>query len=140
MSEGEGKKTPISPGIIARVTQSARYIVSGVSPTTWFGPSQPQQIMAPPEVAGRRFDYPTGYNLTYTPGGNDGGGVSFTELRALADNCDVLRSVIETRKDQLEAMDWNIKLKPDDNNVRAQASDEQMKRVHAITAFLQKPD
>lgn len=98
-----GKITPISPGIISRLTQAWKYIISGVTPETWFGPMQPLEPMAPAKVAGRRFNYPTGYNLNYTPKGQDHFGISFGDLRALAGNCDVLRSVIETRKDQVEA-------------------------------------
>ena len=66
MPEG-GKVTPIPSGIIARITQAARYVISGVGPETWFGPMQPLQPMAPPEVVGRKYDYPVGYNLNYTP-------------------------------------------------------------------------
>lgn len=137
MPEG-GKATPISPGVIARVTQAARYVISGVSPSTWFGPLQPLQPMAPAEVKGRQFDYATGYNLDYTPRTNEA--VSFKDLRALADNCDVVRSVIETRKDQMEALDWNIRIRPDADNKRKSATSEQQKRIDVATDFFQSPD
>ena len=52
-------------------------------------------------MKGRQFDYPFGANLNYTP--RPEGGVSFAELRALADALPLLRSVIETRKDQIAA-------------------------------------
>lgn len=138
MPEG-GKVRPIAPGIIQRVTQAARYVISGVGPETWFGPMQPLPPMAPADVKGRQFDYPTGYNLNYTPRTYEGG-VSFEDLRALADNCDILRSVIETRKDQMEALEWSVKIKPDDQDKRAKASREQQKRIDAITEFFQSPD
>jgi hypothetical protein len=35
--------------------------------------------------------------------------VSFADLHMLADNCDLLRLVIETRKDQVEAQDWDVR-------------------------------
>src|ERR1700685_1969333 len=137
MPEG-GKVTPISPGNVQRVTQAARYVISGVGPQTWFGPMRPLAPMAPPEVAGRKYDYPVGYNLNYRPRSYEG--TSFEDLRTLADNCDVLRSVIETRKDQMEALDWNIRIKPDDQDRRKTATGEQQTRIDAITAFLHSPD
>jgi HK97 family phage portal protein len=137
MLEG-GKVTSIAPGIVARVTQAARYVISGVGPQTWFGPMQPLTPMAPPEVKGRQFDYPMGYNLNYTPRSHEA--ASFTDLRGLADSCDILRSVIETRKDQMEALQWVIKLKPDDDDKRAKATPEQSDRIKAITEFFLSPD
>ncbi|MGN8097172.1 hypothetical protein [Methylobacterium sp. 22177] len=53
--------------------------------------------LAPAEVAGRRFDYPPGYNLNTTARAYEP--VSFAQLRRLADGYDLLRLVIETRKD-----------------------------------------
>jgi PAS domain-containing protein len=138
MPEG-GKVTPISPGIVQRVTQAARYVITGVSPQTWFGPMQPLRPMAPPEVKGRTWDYPTGLNLNYTPRGDEG--VSFWDMRALADSCDILRAVIETRKDQIEALDWSVKVKPaDGDNKRVTATGNQQKRIEKITAFMESPD
>jgi Phage portal protein len=137
MPEG-GKVTPISPSFIQRVSQGVRYMISGVGPEAWFGPMQPLQPMAPPDVVGRRFDYPVGYNLSYSPRSYEP--VSFADLRGLADSCDVLRSVIETRKDQMEALDWNVRIKPDDDNKRKTASADQQKRIDAITEFFQYPD
>ena len=105
MPEG-GKRTDLNPGIVSRVAQAVRYAVSGNAPVAWFGPMQPLQPMAPADVAeGRRYDYPVGYNLDTRPRGNEP--VSFDSLRVLADSCDVLRTVIETRKDQMEALDWS---------------------------------
>ena len=126
-------------GFLSRAAEATRYVISGVTPNGWFGPWQPLQPMAPiADVRGRQFDYQTGINLNYTPRAYEG--VSYEELRALADNCDVLRSVIETRKDQMEALDWTIKIKPDSSNPRARATPEQQARIDAITKFFQYPD
>ena len=75
----------------------------------WFGPSAPQGPSAPADVAGRQWDFPSGYNLNtsaraYEP-------FSFADLRALADAYDLLRLVIETRKDQIERLNWTIRPK-----------------------------
>src|ERR1700712_2526147 len=126
----EGKVTDLTPGVVARLVQGARYVMSGVKPDGWFGPSQPLQPMAPASVEGRRFDYPIAYNLDQRPRGYEP--VGFPELRMLADNCDVLRSVIETRKDQMESMDWSIRPRMSDNQKQG-ATDQQKRRMDDIT-------
>jgi hypothetical protein len=133
-------QTEISPSIIARITQAARYVISGVTPDTWFGPMQPLEPMAPPDTIGRRFDYPTGYNLTYTPRSYES--ITFEDLRALADNCDILRSVIETRKDQMEALEWAVRVAPSltSASVHSVTNDDQKRRIDLITQFLHSPD
>ena len=65
----------------------------------WFGPLDPLKPIAPPDVAGRRFDFPPGYNLSLRPRGYEP--IGFAELRGFADAYDLLRLVIETRKDQM---------------------------------------
>ena len=127
----------IPSSIIARLVEGVRYAITGVTPQTWFGPSQPLQPMAPPETAGRRFDYPTGYNLQYTPRAYEP--VGFADLRALADNCDILRLVIETRKDQIEAQDWDIRPRKTAAGARPQASSFAGEIVQA-KAFFAFPD
>src|ERR1700691_4799971 len=138
MPEG-GKVTPIPSGVISRITQAARYVISGVAPDAWFGPFQPLRPMAPAEVKGRTWDYPTGLNLNYTPRVDEG--ISFADMRGLADNCDVLRAVIETRKDQIAALDWSVKVRPaEGDNKRVTATADQQKRIGKITAFMESPD
>jgi hypothetical protein len=74
---------PLTPNIFARLAKATRYAITGASPDAWFGPQQPLAPVAPPEVKGRQFDYAFGANLNYNP--RSEGGVSFAELRALAD-------------------------------------------------------
>jgi hypothetical protein len=57
MPSDQGIQTPLPPSAFARLATAARYAISGVAPTTWFGPQQPLTPMAPPEVKGRQFDY-----------------------------------------------------------------------------------
>ena len=73
----------------------------------WFGPLNPLNPIAPPDIAGRRFDFPVGYNLVIRPRAYEP--VGFHELRAFADAYDLLRLVIETRKDQMERQRWRIR-------------------------------
>lgn len=72
----------------------------------WFGPLNPLAPVAPTDVTGRRMDYPSGYNIEITPRPYEP--VKFSDLRALADNYDLLRLIIETRKDQMEKLQWKI--------------------------------
>ena len=87
-----GTATPLAPHFVQRAVEGLRYIISGVTPATWFGPMQPLPPQAPPEVGGRQFDYPVGYNLAITPRSDEP--ISFAQLRALADGYDLLRTVI----------------------------------------------
>ena len=76
----------------------------------WFGPLAPIAPAAPPEVAGRQWDYPAGFNLALGPRANEP--IGFPALRRLADGWDLLRLVIETRKDQIGRMTWSIGPRP----------------------------
>lgn len=131
----EGKRTDLNPSILQRASEAFRYALSGVKPTTWFSPSQPIQPVAPREdVVGRRYDFPVGFNLNYTP--RSGSPIDFMSLRLLADNCDLIRLAIETRKDQLEGLDWNIR--PRDKDSRSSAKNDP--RIQELVDFFQSPD
>lgn len=105
----------------------------------WFGPSTPLAPIAPPEVAGRQWDYPTAFNLNQQPRGYEP--VSFATLRALADNCDLLRLVIERRKDQLCGQSWSIRPRTDANKKprRADLSAATRSRIDEITRLFRRP-
>jgi hypothetical protein len=83
-------------------------IVQGTG-ADWLGPLNPMQPTAPKEVEGRQWDFPVGYNLEIQPRAYEP--IGFHTLRALAENLDLLRLAIETRKDQLAKMPWGIKPK-----------------------------
>lgn len=104
---------------------------SGVNaPSGWFGPLKPLAPIAPPEVAGRQWDYPSGYNLVVRPRAYEA--ASFADLRSLADAYDFLRIIIETRKDQIERMAWSFKAK-EGRKVSAA-------RIDALAGFFARPD
>ena len=85
-----------------------------------------------PEVKGRQWDYPFGANLNYIPRSEDG--VSFAELRGLADALPLLRAVIETRKDQIAAQSFAIRSRNrEDLSASSQAIDQ-------VTRFFARPD
>ncbi len=131
-----GTATPLAPHFVQRAVEGLRYIISGVTPATWFGPLQPLPPQAPPEVGGRQFDYPVGYNLAIAPRSDEP--ISFAQLRALADGYDLLRTVIETRKDQLERLRWRIR-RSDLGDGKPRNRDDDP-RIAAIEAFLRMPD
>jgi Phage portal protein len=125
-------RRPLPPSVFARLAEATRYVITGVSPDTWFGPLQPLAPMAPPEVKGRQFDYPFGANLNYIPRAEDG--ISFGELRGLADALPLLRAVIETRKDQIAGQNYAVRAR-----ARADTPDVS-KSIDAVSRFLIRPD
>jgi hypothetical protein len=124
-----------APGFLARVGSGIRYAIRGVAPDDWFGPLQPLEPTAPALGEPRRFDYRSGLNIQYQPRGEEG--VSFPQMRALADSYDVLRLVIETRKDQVERLRWNIRPKVAAGTKTPSAVDP---RIAALEGFFRKPD
>jgi hypothetical protein len=129
MAEEQGK----APGAFTRVVQGLKYIITGVTTSTWFGPMQPIMPVAQ-EAAGRLWDYPVGLNIRIVPQQGEKG-VAMWQLRALADSCDLLRAVIETRKDQMAKMEFNIL--PKDPKDRSAGI---MKRCAQVEEFLAWPD
>lgn len=100
--------TPVPPGLIARASKELRNFVAGITDRTWFGPGQPQAPVVAPEAQPERItNYAPGFNLR-TQAVRESG-YSFDQLRALADNCDLLRFAIETRKDQIARLSWTIR-------------------------------
>ncbi len=125
----KGTSTPIDPGMIARLVQGVRYAVTGKTPD-WFGPGQPLTPVAQQQALGRSWDFPTLINTQTTPRSTEA--VTFAQMRAMADGYDLLRLIIETRKDQMAALKWSIK--PKDHTKPTDA------RCQAATEFLQFPD
>jgi hypothetical protein len=121
----------LEQGFIARVSALLRYATTGKAPD-WFGPAKAPSPQAPKSVAGRAFDFPVGYNLRSRPRQAQEG-ISFADLRALADHYDLLRLVIETRKDQLAKIPWAIQPKNP-----AQKKDRQCRALEAFFAFPDK--
>src|SRR6266404_5387919 len=88
-------------------------------------PTQPEPV--------RLWDFPVGYNTIYTPRSYEA--IGFEELRALAESHDITRLAIETRKDQVEKLDWTIKPRDD----RRAAADVRP-RIERLIEFWRNPD
>ena len=96
-----------------------------------FSPSYP--LVPPEREQVRLWDYPVGYNAIYTPRSYEA--IGFDELRALAESHDITRLAIETRKDQIEKLDWTIKSR----NEKTPGEDAAW-RIDQLTDFWRSPD
>jgi hypothetical protein len=99
-----------------------------------FSPSYPLVPVQPEQP--RTWDFWPGWNLLYEPRHEVGPvRIGFPELRGLAENHELTRLCIETRKDQIEKLDWSIRT-IDEKNLVADAPD----RIDGLTQFWKKPD
>ncbi len=126
------RDVPLDPGLIARIGQGIAYAFTGKGPG-WMTPGTPLApvltVADQADVKGRQNDFATGQNLNYKPGATKG--LDFATLRGLADSLDVLRLIIETRKDQMESQTFTIKRRDGED-----AGD----RGKKIMDFLASPD
>lgn len=119
-----GLRTELSQGMV--MTASGQV---GQNKQEWFGPGNTLTPVAQEQAKGRTQDFPFAINTTINkPKTNEG--ISMQELRQIADAYDLLRLVIETRKDQISKLDWQIMKK--DGNTDA--------RCEKLVSFFQSPD
>ncbi|MBV8060593.1 MAG: phage portal protein [Alphaproteobacteria bacterium] len=134
-AKGGGIASTIGEGILSRVGLAWKALTGQPlmgDPQVWMSAQNPIQPVVPDaqeqSVRGRQWDFPVGYNTRVQP--RDGYNTTFEQLRALADSCDVLRAVIETRKDQIKALTWNVKPKDD-----KKAPDARCQEIEDFMAF-----
>ena len=96
-----------------------------------FSPSYP--LVPPERERVRVWDFPVGYNTIYTPRSYEP--IGFEELRALAESHDITRLAIETRKDQIEKLEWVIKSRDERHPAPDAAT-----RIAQLTEFWRMPD
>lgn len=96
-----------------------------------FSPGYP--LVPPERERVRLWDFPVGYNTIYTPRAYEP--IGFHELRALAENHDITRLAIETRKDQIEKLDWAIRPRGE-----KKPAPDTLQRICKLTEFWRKPD
>ena len=127
-----GKRTPLTPSYTwGQRGLEAQFRTVFQPDLGIFSPGYPLAPLDPEEL--RVWDFPVGVNTIYTPRAYEA--VSFDELRALADGHDITRLVIETRKDQIEKLDWTIK-----PVAGARIGSGTAARVARVAAFWRRPD
>lgn len=121
------------PGLIKRAMQAiAQRGLTG----DFFSPEKPQ-VPLQPQTVGRRFDYPTGYNLWIQPR-RDSGFLN-QDLKSFARYYDLVRMIIQTRMDQVTAIDWAIVPEKEGEGVtKVSAADQKV--IDNLTTFWRKPD
>lgn len=101
-------RNPIEPGILSRVISRVTGRVRDTdSDQAFMGPQQPPAVQVDTVEPARVWDYPTSFNLRQRPLRESG--MTFETLRTLADSLDILRLAIETRKDQMCRLDWQVR-------------------------------
>lgn len=133
MGNNFGVKRPIALSLIQQFRDGMKTQWNG-----WFGPGAPAIPQQQALTEGRAFDFPAGYNLRTLPRSDEQ--ISFAQLRGLADSYDLLRIVIETRKDQLAKLRWSVKPKLDLGQAESQIDKTTDPATDAIEAFLRYPD
>lgn len=128
-SAGGGREIALNPGYSFGYQQGAQG-----EGAQWFGPGTPMAPQAPEEVKGRAFDFPSNTNLLTTS--RPAAPVTYETLRAFADSYDLLRLIIETRKDAMERLRWVIQ--PRDSKERL--TPQKRNKIKAVTSFFRKPD
>jgi hypothetical protein len=115
------------PWFRKKLMQAINYALTG----SFFAPGEPMKGQNQ-ETAGRRYDYPSNYNQNIRPRRESG--ITFETLRAFSKAYDLLRIVIETRKDQVCAFDWSIS--PTEENKDSETHKAACKKIQE---FFQKP-
>lgn len=135
--------TPRGDGALSMTTLPSNVVTNSNTAqgqgADWLGPLAPMTPLQP-ATAGRQFDLRPGYNLATEPRAYEE--IGFPELRALADACDVVRLLIEKRKDQICRLPWAIRFKHDGIGKRptaAQLSPAQRALVRDVQRFFQHP-
>lgn len=123
-----GKATPVSQGMIARITGFFRRRGDEEHEDP-FHPGDPPAVETP--FPPRGLDYEPRYNTSITRPRDSR--TTFEQLRALADGCDVLRLAIETRKDQMCRLAWDIRYRGEKSSTNDAALQEEI-------AFFRRPD
>lgn len=132
-----GKTRILSMPSIMGMGQST---IRDISPTYWFSALQPTQVIAPPGYKPRQWAFNPGANLIWQPKGDSP--ITFANLRALADGWDLLRLMIEQRKDELCSLPFEIRAKKQhgETNTDAKQRNQEDPMVQQLNDFFAKPD
>lgn len=133
-SGGEGSRTLSLEGPLQRLKAAFHVMRTGQVQPDWFGPGTPLPPVAPPEIKGRQYDLLVNQNALIQAKTE---GISFPALRLYADVTDIVRILIENRKDTITGMQWTIKRK---DAKAAHGKVQQDSTAQALTEFFQYPD
>jgi len=89
----------------------------------------------------RQYQYSVGQNIILQPRGENIGKsplTPFATLRALADTYDLVRVTIESRKEQLSGMEWDIV--PVDEELKAADIEKYATEIRMVKDFFEYPD
>lgn len=114
---------------VRKAWDGLRYAFSGAGAESFFGPGQPLPEVAP-SAEGRQYDFPVAGNIQIRPRAYEQ--IGFDELQNFAQNCDLLRLMIETRKDQVSGLAWKIKAR--------EGYDVPAEVIDSATRFFKRPD
>jgi hypothetical protein len=106
----------------------------------WFGPLEPLLPTAPPGTQPRQWEFLPGQNITWVPRADEA--IGFQDLIYMSENCDLVRIVIESLKDQICIRPWQVRvvaIPGETQRERAQRSRNDP-RVPLWTDFLQWPN
>ncbi|HYA07497.1 MAG TPA: phage portal protein [Xanthobacteraceae bacterium] len=109
---------------------TARMLAAFQPGSALFSPGVPPVATWPQPI--RRFDLHEGVNLNRTPRVYEAFG--FAQLRSFA-NVELVRLCIETRKDQVERLDWQVRTK-----INRKPRTDSAERIAKATKLLRKPD
>jgi PAS domain-containing protein len=106
----------------------------------WFGPLEPLQPIAPIGTQPRGFEYVPGQNLIWQPRADEP--ISFQDMIYMADNCDLVRVVIEALKDQICMREWQIRVvaQPGETQKERAARTASDPRITQWTSFFKWPN
>jgi hypothetical protein len=122
---------PPTGGYRTSLSWQARYGPLGPSVTdAVFSPGQP--LVPPDQEPVRVWDFPVGVNAVITPRSAEAFG--FAHLRAFS-NVELVRMAIETRKDQLDALQWRVNPRDGVSSSAALTA-----RAQRLTQFWRRPD
>lgn len=122
-----------SARLAAAFMKGDRTTINDITAATVFSPLQPLQPGVP-QIVGRTYDYQPGVNVQFQPRGYGSGRIPFPTLRAASRNCEILRLIIETIKDQICSFGWQIVPKED---IEIDPDDA---RILTLTEFFKSPD
>lgn len=123
---------PVAPGGIGALGASDG---RGMRPEAGAVPVQTEPKKDVPTDQPLRYQFPYGYNATYTV---RQGLTPFQQLRTLADVHDTIRTCIETRKDQICGLTWDFK--PRDQTRRREITPAEKAAITRARVFFAKPD